>query len=62
MTEIDDLGCVLVCDQAIEQRHLAVDVANSRYRGYLGQELCQRPFASIKIESRDGTTFLQMEV
>lgn len=38
MAEIDDLGGVLVRDQAIEQRHLAIDVADSRYRGLFGQE------------------------
>ena len=39
VAEIDDLGGILVRDQAIEQRHLAIDVANGRYRGLFGQKL-----------------------
>ena len=62
MTKIDDLGRVLVCDQAIEQCHLAVDVANSRDFGFFGQKLRQRPVAGIEIECRDRTVLLQMEI
>ena len=39
MAKIDDLDGVLVRDQVIKQRHLAIDVADSRYRGLFGQEL-----------------------
>lgn len=39
MAEIDDLAGILVRDQAIEQRHLAIDVADGRYRGLFGQKL-----------------------
>ena len=62
MTEIDDLSDVLVSDQTIEQHHLAVDIANSRYRSLFGQELRQRAFANIEIEGCDRTSLLQMEV
>jgi hypothetical protein len=62
MAEIDDLGGVLIRDQTIEQRHLAIDVADNRYRGLFGQELHSRAFANIEIEGCDQTTLMQMEV
>ena len=61
VAEIDDLGGAVLGDEAVEQRHLSLDVADRRDARVLGQELGQRSAASVEIESRDRTAFLGVE-
>ena len=62
VTKIDDLRSVLVRNQAIEQRHLAIDVANGRRRGLSRQKVSERFFAGIEIERLDGMTLLSVKI
>ena len=62
VTKVDDLRHIFVGDQTIEQRHLAVDVANGRDRGLLRQKVREGFFAGIEIERRDSAAFLAMKI
>src|SRR5262245_16780773 len=62
MTDVNDLGGVFVCHQMIEECHLAVDIAYGSRRGLFGQELRQRPIASIEVESRHQPPLMQVKV
>jgi hypothetical protein len=62
VTEIDDLRRIFVGDKTIEQRDLAVDVANRRRRGLFRQKLLEGFVASIEIERRDSTALLLMKI
>ena len=62
MSDVNDLGDVFVCHQMVEECHLAVDVAYGSRPGLVRQELRQRPFAHIEIESRRQTALMQVKV
>ena len=62
VAKIDDLRRILVRDQAIEQGHLAADVANGRRRGLFRQKVGEGFLAGIEIERRDSTTLLPMKI
>lgn len=62
VAKIDDLRSVLVRNQAIEQRHLAIDVANGRRRGLSRQKVSEGFFAGIEIERLDGMTLLSVKI
>ena len=62
VTKIDDFCYVLVRDQVVEQRHLAVDLANRGRCGFFRQKLRQRPLTGIEIEGRDQAAFTEMKV
>ena len=62
VTEIDDLGGIIVRNQPVEQRHLSIDVANVRRDHALRQKLRERMLAGIEIERRNCTAFLRMKI
>jgi len=62
VAEIDYLGGIIVCNQPVEQRHLAIDVANVRCDNTLRQKLHERVFAGIEIKRRNRTAFLRIKI
>ena len=62
VAEIDDLAHAVLGDQAVEQRHLALDIADAGDGRARGQELRQRAAARIEIESRHRPAFPGVEL
>src|SRR5262245_54763740 len=62
VTEIDNLRRVLVGDKTIEQRDLAVDVADRRRRGLFRQKVLEGFVAGVEIECRDSAALVPVKI
>src|SRR5262245_18243314 len=63
VTKIDDFVDVVVCNQTVEQFHLAIGVPDRGGSGLIGQKLRQRPLADgINVESSDMAILVEMKV